>query len=547
KEDGLQFLSLEEKECIIFFEETIDSLQEGLEEDCTSGRATAKENLRTSASSAPHRAPNTAISPSLMEHDIIDLVHSPHHFNMPVTDFQSQAHFEQKPVRDTVDYPSSAISASSTAPVASDENNHQPPPGSIPTPVLIASRLAEHKGAGSPSTHPNILIQRTRSLEAQHSSSPKCGPPTHAKPARLPDNISMRSSCNPSPQSIAAAAVSLQERRSQMLANLPSNAHPLEGGEPTCIRNMPTRSVSFTDPMLNTSRIEALSKLGLAGVAPAATGLAVGSSGSSFSSGINKVGCCTDTAKSSTHTSITHNSHSPDTSASLKNSSVTSTHSGPSSSHEQKPKSDIGASNFNIYGGKSAIITAVDPPAKGNHDTKSSAPVPPVSAEVTHRDFNSYGGKTIMLNPKSESISSYSAVSSPLAKQVSAEILLNNYGGRSKVITPSIAHTDHSLTSTITARPNCGNLDSLTGSRSSIFSPIKAEGQSLMNSHEAKPSHPDQVSQPIVRAKPATVPSSPAPRPPRLTPSPSIQKPPMPPEVLSMVGPKPCLRAQGVT
>uniref|UniRef100_A0A4W4DWZ1 Proline and serine rich 2 n=1 Tax=Electrophorus electricus TaxID=8005 RepID=A0A4W4DWZ1_ELEEL len=247
-----------------------------------------------------------------------------------VTDFQSQAHFEQKPVRDTVDYPSSAISASSTAPVASDENNHQPPPGSIPTPVLIASRLAEHKGAGSPSTHPNILIQRTRSLEAQHSSSPKCAPPTHAKPARLPDNISMRSSCNPSPQSIAAAAVSLQERRSQMLANLPSNAHPLEGGEPTCIRNMPTRSV-------------------------------------------------------------------------------------------------------------------------------------------------------------------------------------------------------------------------LTGSRSSIFSPIKDEGQSLMNSHEAKPSHPDQVSQPIVRAKPATVPSSPAPRPPRLTPSPSIQKPPMPPEVLSMVGPKPCLRAQGVT
>ncbi|XP_076862985.1 uncharacterized protein proser2 [Brachyhypopomus gauderio] len=634
KDDALQFLSLEEKECILFFEETIDSLQTGLEDDSvasSSGRVTAKEHLRTSASSATHRTPTTALSPSQMDHDIIDLVHSSPHFTTP--DFQSQAKFEGKPTRDSMAFPDPTLSAPSAVSDSSEESNYHPPPGYVPTPVVIASRLAEHQSAGVSPSLPSMLLQRRRSMEAQRNQPSKCGPPTHAKPARLPDNICMtRGGCDPSPHSIAVAAVNLQERRSQMLANLPPNAHPLEGGEPNHVRSTPTRSVSFTDPTLNASRMEALSKLGLTGsnTAPAVTGTGAvcskvessgfgglsgssgwsgsggssgsgglsgrsglsgssgsggsgglsgssgfsgrsGSGGSSSSSGssgsggfrssrpaslvINKAGRSPDIASSSAHTSVTRASNSPDTSASLKNSSVNAAESGHSSSYEQKPKSEIGASNFNIYGGKSAVITAADPPAVVSYNRRSSAPVSAASAEVSHRDFNNYGGKTIMLNPivssKSEPVSDQRGASGPPVKQEPADTQFNSYGIRSKVITPSTVHAGHSPTSTVTARTSLGDLDSPTGSRSSVFPLAKAEGQSKAqspkNSHEARPSHPDPVPQPVVRARPPAMQASPAPRPPRPTSSQSVQRPHMPPEVLSMFAPKSSLRAEGVT
>uniref|UniRef100_A0A8C1MMW6 Proline and serine rich 2 n=1 Tax=Cyprinus carpio TaxID=7962 RepID=A0A8C1MMW6_CYPCA len=107
--------------------------------------------------------------------------------------------------------------------------------------------------------------QHRLSLESPTNPSTKHGPSTHAKPARLPDSIGMlQSSREHIPHSIAAEAVSFQERRAQMLANLSGPAHPLDGGEPACVRNLPMRSISFRDPTPDKSRMEALSKLGLA-------------------------------------------------------------------------------------------------------------------------------------------------------------------------------------------------------------------------------------------------------------------------------------------
>uniref|UniRef100_A0AAR2IN62 Proline and serine rich 2 n=1 Tax=Pygocentrus nattereri TaxID=42514 RepID=A0AAR2IN62_PYGNA len=160
--------------------------------------------------------------------------------------------------------PTESISVTSTGSDAFEESSHQPPPGSIPTPVIIASKIAEHQGTGGTSSLPSVLVQRGRNLESPNSPPSRRGPPTHAKPHRLPDNINMMlGSREPSPQSIATAAVNMQERRSQMLANLPPSAHPLEGGEPACVSKPPLRSVSFRDPALDKSRMEALSMLGL--------------------------------------------------------------------------------------------------------------------------------------------------------------------------------------------------------------------------------------------------------------------------------------------
>lgn len=76
---------MEEKECILFFEETIDSLGEGFDDSTgvTSRRTTPSEGLPT----PPNPALNPAldVSPSLIENDIIDLVHSPPNYTVPGT------------------------------------------------------------------------------------------------------------------------------------------------------------------------------------------------------------------------------------------------------------------------------------------------------------------------------------------------------------------------------------------------------------------------------------------------------------------------------
>uniref|UniRef100_A0A673N2A1 Proline and serine-rich protein 2-like n=1 Tax=Sinocyclocheilus rhinocerous TaxID=307959 RepID=A0A673N2A1_9TELE len=240
---------LEERECILFFEETIGSLEE--------------DDERTGISAGNHRLAverplsyTTARHPSPVDHDIIDLVHptpdaSKQKDTLPVMPDAShsnliippETHFEVKPKRDldVSDGP---------------QFGHQPPAGSVPTPVVIASKIAEHQGAGG--TSASQLLQRRRSLESPPNPSTKHGPPTHAKPTRFPDKISMLlGSREHIPHSIAAEAVSVQERRAQMLSSLSGTAHPLDGGEPACVRNLPIRSISFRDPTPDKSRMEA--------------------------------------------------------------------------------------------------------------------------------------------------------------------------------------------------------------------------------------------------------------------------------------------------
>lgn len=73
---------MEEKECILFFEETIDSLEEGF--DDATGSTSRRTNPATyNSASSPVLVTN--VSPNLMEHDIIDLVHSPTNFIVPGT------------------------------------------------------------------------------------------------------------------------------------------------------------------------------------------------------------------------------------------------------------------------------------------------------------------------------------------------------------------------------------------------------------------------------------------------------------------------------
>ncbi|CAJ1054618.1 proline and serine-rich protein 2 [Xyrichtys novacula] len=225
--------------------------------------------------------------PGPKDQDIIDLVRpdpdlvqtrepifsptNPDFHNMMQT---PESHFEIKPRRD----PTDALPSEYNPPLPSgsygstDSNSAYHPPGCIPTPVLIATKIAENQGGGTTNITPSSLLRRLSSeceKPASYSGDPtvKQGPPTSAKPSRLPANISLVHGSKEY-QSQSLPNVNINERRAQMLANLVGTAHPLLQEDPQqtleqTARNTPARSISFKDPSPDKSRMEALSKLGL--------------------------------------------------------------------------------------------------------------------------------------------------------------------------------------------------------------------------------------------------------------------------------------------
>ncbi|XP_016367599.1 uncharacterized protein LOC107707982 [Sinocyclocheilus rhinocerous] len=486
-DDDLQFLSLEERECILFFEETIGSLEE--------------DDERTGIS-AGERPDSYARHPSPVDHDIIDLVHPTAHPSkqrdtlpvMPELIIPPEYHFELKPKRDL---------------------------------------------DGASGTSASQLLQRRCSLESPPNPSAKHGPPTHAKPTRVPDSISMlRSSREHIPHSIATEAVSVQERRAQMLANLSGSAHPLDGGEPACVRNLPMRSISFRDPTPDKSRMEALSKLGLA------------------QRRAQSVMHSSPRDSENVKTGTTFNIPNPANASTIDTTDHCQTKSSPAPT---LTSAEVTHSDFNSYGGsnrmealskvglaqrqsvmhssprysenvKTGTTFNIPNPANASmidttdHCQTKSSPAPTLtSAEVTHSDFNSYGGKSITLNPTTSFRSE--CVSSSLPKTESSEIQINNFGGRSRVMTPSQPY-HHTQTKTIT--------------------PVKEENSSSnRTSNEDLPKRKASHSEAPVKQPPA-----PAPKPSRHQSllSPAGSRPaPLSPDLRRKSLPKPSFRTQGVT
>uniref|UniRef100_A0A3P8ZYU1 Proline and serine rich 2 n=1 Tax=Esox lucius TaxID=8010 RepID=A0A3P8ZYU1_ESOLU len=271
-DETLQFLSQEEQECIQFFEETIDSLvDEDVEGECDGPRP------HTMASSIARSLSTKDRPNSSKDQDIIDLVHSSppdlvqpiqKPFNTPLpewlvlhvklflsSDFTKnmdnpESHYENKPRREAMEhYPSEYNMHTFREDSAPYGHAQYQPVGSVPTPVLIAQKIAKNQAGGG---NTNILpSSRTsisrRSLESERPpSSPdhsnKQGPPTSAKPIHYPSNINIMMGSNQH-HSQAMAGVNLHDRKSQMLANLSGMSHPLveEVMPPPVFTSMPNK------------------------------------------------------------------------------------------------------------------------------------------------------------------------------------------------------------------------------------------------------------------------------------------------------------------
>ncbi|XP_063164552.1 proline and serine-rich protein 2 [Candoia aspera] len=281
EDERMKYLTHEEKDVLLFFEETIDSLEEDLEEQA----------LHDSGVFCP--------SPKLVEEntsshsgseDIIDLVPSaPEHSTEPAP---GETWKLDKPKLEDVERSGEDVHVNSVSPQPTQPSApplpvcemypvqpailHPKLLRSIPTPLLIAQKLSEQQGEGSSSSLRSPKEGNTRESRSIPAASTPCSrehvkpyapPPVAPKPQRFPSNISFTNASEREfSKIISKAAVSIQERKAQVLANVNGSAFQVSELEERLQKHEllgPTRSSSLQDLPSEPASHKALSSLSL--------------------------------------------------------------------------------------------------------------------------------------------------------------------------------------------------------------------------------------------------------------------------------------------
>ncbi|XP_058388397.1 proline and serine-rich protein 2 isoform X2 [Diceros bicornis minor] len=252
-DESLKYLTHEEKDVILFFEETIDSLEDDFEEPdlCDSGvHCHSLRSLEEGTSS--HSEPE----------DVIDLVQPGPAAGEPeclpdgteaagagpvgkedIPDLECRKQdAENSPSPDSTVPEAPPLSPSLPVPTApahsrkellspSPPAEHPKLPRSVPTPLVIAQKISE-KLAGNEALSPTSPSKEGRAAEWRTlaSGAPRNGDPllwhrqmTQPAPKihRFPSNISVTNSSGKEfNKTISKAAVNVQERKAQVLANI---------------------------------------------------------------------------------------------------------------------------------------------------------------------------------------------------------------------------------------------------------------------------------------------------------------------------------------
>ncbi|XP_068257253.1 proline and serine-rich protein 2 isoform X1 [Nyctibius grandis] len=284
-DESLKYLTHEEQDVLMFFEETIDALEDDLEEPvlrdsgihCQSPRST-EENVSSHSDTE----------------DIIDLVQS-----TP----ESSDH-EGPPSRDAepgmldatwiTESPKPALPADlpphpPVPPPSMSETLPLPPPPplpvqhpkllrSVPTPLIMAQKMSEQQ-MESRVRFPSALKEgnsdrkKTPVANGDYFVAPKHPPAPAPKLHRFPSNINITNvSGKEFNETISKAAVNVQERRAQVLANINGGAFLVAELEEKLQKKdflSRNRSSSLRDLSSEQTRYEALTKLGLVKGKPA--------------------------------------------------------------------------------------------------------------------------------------------------------------------------------------------------------------------------------------------------------------------------------------
>ncbi|XP_048223778.1 proline and serine-rich protein 2 [Perognathus longimembris pacificus] len=264
-DESLKYLTHEEKDVILFFEETLDSLADDLEET-----ALGDGGVRCPSPHTPAESPASPWEPG----EVIDLVQPgpragegqrlPDALHTAGTEPAGKEHVpdlnggkqdaEPPPASESRDpeppaQPPALPSVLEPAPPRKELLGPAPPsehpklPRSIPTPLVIAQKMSE-KLAGSEALSPASPWKEGRPADWRTlaCAAPRNGdhPLWHRHPAppapktpRFPSNISVTiSSGKDFNKTISKAAVNVQERKAQVLANINGVSYAGEGRAP---------------------------------------------------------------------------------------------------------------------------------------------------------------------------------------------------------------------------------------------------------------------------------------------------------------------------
>ncbi|NXA47820.1 PRSR2 protein, partial [Nothocercus julius] len=280
-DERLKYLTHEEKDVLMFFEETIDALDDALEEPALPDSGIHSQSPRSTEEN---------VSSHSEADDIIDLVQS----TPDGSDHEDPPTRDAEPVLDSAwrsDSPKAVVAAdlpSAPPPPPLTREMLPPPPlppvqhpkllRSVPTPLIVAQQMCEQQGenrARFPSAprEGNPEQKKTPVPNGDYVAPAKHPPAPAPKLHRFPSNINITNvSGREFSETISKAAVNVQERRAQVLANINGGAFLAAELEEKLQKNDVlgrNRSSSLRDLSSEQTRYEALTKLGLVKGRPA--------------------------------------------------------------------------------------------------------------------------------------------------------------------------------------------------------------------------------------------------------------------------------------
>ncbi|NXM00759.1 PRSR2 protein, partial [Tyrannus savana] len=301
-DESLKYLTHEEQDVLMFFEETIDALEDDLEEmalrdsgiHCQSPRST-EENVsshsetediidlvQSTPESSDHEGPSSRDPEPELQNSCRRAAIETQWSNMQSVSERQEEGCQWPPCT-----PQPAISADlppyPPAPPPVSEAPPLPPPPpppvqhpkllrSVPTPLIVAQQMREQQAEGR-ARFPGALKdgssdrKKTPVANGDHLGAPKHPPAPAPKLHRFPSNINITNvSGKEFSETISRAAVNVQERRAQVLANINGGALLAAELEEKLHKSdflTRNRSSSLRDLSSEQTRYEALTKLGL--------------------------------------------------------------------------------------------------------------------------------------------------------------------------------------------------------------------------------------------------------------------------------------------
>ncbi|CAH2275594.1 Hypothetical predicted protein [Pelobates cultripes] len=270
-DENLKYLTNEEKNALLFFEETIDAFEDDIEE------------LPFSENTSFGYSPRLTDDSHSESEDIIDLVQLDHsHVEKDIlhdSGMDDRKHIYKDTQMSQSVMPVNSPMTVTAATVQTGTDGYSPDLpgeqrkflGAVPTPVVIAQKISEKNADGgnlsplSPRVSKPVEFKKnvgTSPISEEHFVFPSSASP---KNGRFPTNIHIKPVGKQYNKTIAKAAVNVQERKAQVLANLNGPALFADEIDGKGHREQLSRSrgSSLRDAANEQTRYEALTKLGL--------------------------------------------------------------------------------------------------------------------------------------------------------------------------------------------------------------------------------------------------------------------------------------------